>query len=107
VKVGDLEELGLALLHPGKGLTALALGAVTVATANGELTISCLMGKLGNGESKGSCRLHGKFFHVFHQGYVCVLLPISQPLTGGRPTVIWSPIAKTQGAQCWSDILRH
>jgi hypothetical protein len=33
VKVGDLEELGLALLHPRKCLTALALRAMTVATA--------------------------------------------------------------------------
>ena len=32
-KVGDLEQLGLALLHPGKCLAALALRAVTVATA--------------------------------------------------------------------------
>src|SRR5215475_7120145 len=32
-KVGDLKELGLALLHPGKCLTALALRTVTVATA--------------------------------------------------------------------------
>src|SRR5215510_6234224 len=38
---------------------------------------SCLMGKIGNGESKGACRLCGKLFHVFHQGYACVLLPIS------------------------------
>jgi hypothetical protein len=53
VKVGHLQQLGLAILHPGKCLTALTLGAVTVATTNGELTISCLMGKLGNGESRG------------------------------------------------------
>src|SRR5262245_44008575 len=33
VKIGDLEQLGLALLHPGKCLTALALWTVTVATA--------------------------------------------------------------------------
>jgi len=51
VKIGDLQQLGLALRHPGECLTALALGTVAVATANGELTISCLMGKLGNGES--------------------------------------------------------
>jgi hypothetical protein len=33
VKVPDLQQLGLALLHPGECLTALALRAVTVATA--------------------------------------------------------------------------
>src|SRR5215467_14519086 len=26
---------------------------------------SCIMGKIGNGESKGTCRLSGKFVHVF------------------------------------------
>src|SRR5262245_44403557 len=33
VKVGDLKEFGLAVLHPGKCLTALTLRAVTVAAA--------------------------------------------------------------------------
>src|SRR5262245_66062838 len=33
VKVGGLKSFGLALLHPGKRLTALALWTVTVATA--------------------------------------------------------------------------
>src|SRR5262249_17932163 len=32
-EIGDLQQLGLALLHPGKCLTALALRAVTVAAA--------------------------------------------------------------------------
>src|SRR5215468_2217638 len=68
---------------------------------------SCLMGKIGNGESARACHLLDKLFHVFHRGYAYVLLPISQMFTGGRPTVIWSPIAKSQRAQCWRDILRH
>src|SRR5262245_56446554 len=68
---------------------------------------SCLMGKIGNGESARACHLLDRLFHVSHRGYAYVLLPISQMFTGGRPTVIWSPIAKSQGAQCWSDILRH
>src|SRR5215813_9981525 len=68
---------------------------------------SCLMGKIGNGESARACHLLDRLFHVFHRGYAYVLLPISQMFTGGRPTVIWSPIAKSQGAQCWRDILRH
>src|SRR6516165_4772252 len=33
MKIGNLQQLGLAVLHPGKCLTALALGTVTVAAA--------------------------------------------------------------------------
>src|SRR5262249_59795065 len=33
MEIGDLQQLGRALLHPGKGLTALALGAVPIAAA--------------------------------------------------------------------------
>ena len=50
-------ELGVArshARHPRERLAALALRAVSIAATNGELTISCLMGKIGNGESKGS-----------------------------------------------------
>jgi hypothetical protein len=43
-------RLGLALLHPRERLRALTLGAMPVAAGNGELTISCLMGKFRNGE---------------------------------------------------------
>jgi hypothetical protein len=51
VEVGRLQQLGLTRLQPRAGLTALALRTMAVAAANGELTISCLMGKIGNGES--------------------------------------------------------
>src|SRR5215467_10401159 len=33
VEIGDLQQLGLALFHPGKCLTALTLGAVPIAAA--------------------------------------------------------------------------
>jgi hypothetical protein len=56
VEVGDLQQLCLAVFHPGKRLTALTLRAVAIPATNGELTISCLMGKIGNGESKGTLR---------------------------------------------------
>src|SRR5262245_13112209 len=39
--------------------------AVSVSAANGELTISCLMGKIGNGESKGSLRSITEKFALF------------------------------------------
>src|SRR5262245_14999492 len=107
MKILDRQQFGLALGEPPARGGALALWAVAVATTNGELTITCLMGKIGNGESARACHLLDRLFHVFHRGYAYVLLPISQMFTGGRPTVIWSPIAKSQGAQCWRDILRH
>src|SRR5215470_3790825 len=107
MEVADGKQLGLALGQPLTRGGRLAPRAVSITTTNGELTISCLMGKIGNGESARACHLLDKLFHVFHRGYTYVLLPINQMFTGGRPTVIWSPIAKSQGSQCWRDILRH
>jgi len=46
----DRQELGLALGEPLLRGGALAFRAMPITAANGELTISCLMGKFGNGE---------------------------------------------------------
>src|SRR5262245_45779156 len=46
VEVGHLKQLGLTRLHPLAGLAALALRTMPIAAANGELTISCLMGSI-------------------------------------------------------------
>jgi hypothetical protein len=42
--IGDRQEFILASCDPFITGSALALGAMPIATANGELTISCLMG---------------------------------------------------------------
>ena len=56
------QELRLALGEPFSGGAALALGAVTIAAGNGELTITCLMGKFRNGElTTGFIELNANF----------------------------------------------
>jgi hypothetical protein len=67
----------------------LTLGAMSVAAGNGELSITCVMGNLGNGESTGPWDLGVRLFHGFHHGHPYNQLPISQMLTGRRPIVIW------------------
>jgi hypothetical protein len=42
VKVGHLQQLGLAILHPGKCLTALALRAVAIPATNGQRPLVAL-----------------------------------------------------------------
>src|SRR5215470_6034148 len=64
------EEVGRLL--EGTCCGSLALRAMAIPAANGELTISCLMGKIGNGELAKACHLPGKLFHVFHRGYAYV-----------------------------------
>jgi hypothetical protein len=54
VEVADVEKLRSTVFQPFGASQRLALAAVAVSAANGELTICCLMGKLGNGESTSS-----------------------------------------------------
>jgi hypothetical protein len=51
MKVRHRQQLGLPIREPFCPGQSLALGTVTVAAGNGEVTISCLMGKFRNGES--------------------------------------------------------
>jgi hypothetical protein len=44
MEVFGIEELSLTILDPLGSGQGLALWAMAIATANGELTISCLMG---------------------------------------------------------------
>ena len=50
VEVGYGQQLGLARLKPGLRRPPLALRTVPIPARNGELTITCLMGKFRNGE---------------------------------------------------------
>ena len=44
VEIGDRQKLRFSLLEPSSAGRGLALGTMTVAAGNGELTITCLMG---------------------------------------------------------------
>jgi hypothetical protein len=50
MEVIDGQKFRLALGEPFPGGAALALWTMTITTSNGELTITCLMGKFCNGE---------------------------------------------------------
>src|ERR1700746_921241 len=50
VEIRDRKQIGLTCGKPFPRRCTLALWAVSIATSNGELTITCLMGKFRNGE---------------------------------------------------------
>ena len=51
MEIRDRKQIGFTCGQPFPRLCALALRAVSITTSNGELTITCLMGKFRNGES--------------------------------------------------------
>jgi hypothetical protein len=53
VEVWDRQQFGLTRSEPFPRSGSLAFVAMPVATGNGELTITCLMGKFRNGELSG------------------------------------------------------
>ena len=86
VKIRHGKELGFARRKPCRCRLRLALSAVPVATRNGELTITCLMGKIRNGELAGvdvariiDCRFLGISFlsslHKFEVVPSCWIWP--------------------------------
>ena len=44
MEIGDIQKLGLPVLDPLRPRQTLAFGAVSIATTNGELSITCVMG---------------------------------------------------------------
>ena len=66
VKILSVEKLGSTVLQPLRPSQRLTLWAVAIPAGNGELTITCLMGKFRNGEltavEKGRYGSAGAFF---------------------------------------------
>jgi hypothetical protein len=77
------QQVGLAFGEPLLGRCTLAFWAVPIAAGNGELTISCLMGKFHNGELAAMSSSAKPKTDIFapHYGFA---LSRAMSLSGGR-----------------------
>ena len=70
MKIRNRQQVGLPIGQPLRACPSLAFWTVPVAAANGELTISCLMGKFRNGElENGRIGLSKDFLEIFALHY--------------------------------------
>src|SRR6516164_1355862 len=78
MEIWDRKQIGFTCGKPFARRCALALRAVSITAGNGELTITCLMGKLRNGELMAGCAELSVNFRDFALHYG---LPPSDPLS--------------------------